>query len=533
MARSPRFARLLRTLRFAAALEHHDIATAEGLERNEAARFSRRKALLGLGAAATAAVACATTSATTSAGNTVHASGAGGRARVLVVGAGLAGAVTAWRLHRAGVSVELLDAGSRVGGRAFTLRDQLPARCELGGEFIDSGHREVRELVATLGLSLVDLTDGAASLEHERYFLGGVPYREAQVLEMFRPVAGLVQRDLGRIGEGPVSYRRHTPAAESLDALSTAGWMDRNGVRGPLRALLDTAFTSELGLDLGAQSALTFLSMIGRDPEALRLYGERDARFVVREGTEAIVRALVQPLGARLVLDHALVALRREDTGGFALTFDRGGSTVTRRAERVVLALPFNQLRRCAVEVELPRAKRRAIEELPYGTNAKVMIATRNRPWREAGSTGTSFSDGGVYHQSWESTRGATGADAVMTAFSGGTLGVEVGASNPESQGRRFADALDLVYPGVASAYLQRAARMHWPSARWFDGSYACYGPGDWCTLAGAEGEAVGALHFAGEHTSTRSPGRLNGAVESGMRAVQEVLTGLGVRAVG
>ncbi len=526
MARSPRFTRLLRTLRLSTAFTRRGVSTAEGIERHEAARFSRRQALVGLGLGAGAA-ACASVP---SAPQVPARAGGASAGRVVVVGAGLAGCVAAWRLHRAGVAVELFDASGRVGGRALSVRDQLPGRCELGGEFVDSDHRATRELVGALGLSLVDLADGADDLERERYFLGGVPYREREVLEMFRPVAGLIVRDLGRIGEGPVSYRRHTPAAESLDALSTAGWMDRNGVRGPLRALLDASFTSEFGLDPGQQSALSFLSVIGHDPATLRLYGDRDGRFAVREGSDAIARALVQPLGPRLVLDHALVAVQSEATGGFTLTFDRGGSAVTRRADRVILALPFNQLRRCSMRVELPRAKRRAIEELPYGTNTKVLITTRNRPWREAGSTGTSFSDGGVYHQGWESTRGSAGHDAVMTAFSGGSLGVQAGSSNPEAQGRRFADALDLVYPGVAEAYLQRAVRMHWPSARWFDGSYACYGPGDWCTLAGAEGEAVGALHFAGEHTSPRSPGTLNGAVESGQRAADEVCAALGLR---
>jgi monoamine oxidase len=35
-------------------------------------------------------------------------------------------------------------------------------------------------------------------------------------------------------------------------------------------------------------------------------------------------------------------------------------------------------------------------------------------------------------------------------------------------------------------------------------------------TLAGLAGEAVGACHFAGEHTSIDYQGYLNGAVETG-----------------
>ena len=224
------------------------------------------------------------------------------------------------------------------------------------------------------------------------------------------------------------------------------------------------------------------------------------------------------------MLSHRLAAVRARDDGAVTLSFEVGATTRDVVADRVVLALPFNQLRRCELALEMPVAKRRAIQELAYGTNAKVMISTRSRPWRDGGASGTSFSDGGVYHESWETTRGYAGEVAVMTSYTGGRLGVSVGESNPEAQGRHFAEALDAVFPGTAMAFTGRAARMHWPSARYFEGSYACYGPGDWTRIAGAEATPVGSVFFAGEHTSAESPGFMNGAVESGERAAREVI---------
>jgi monoamine oxidase len=43
--------------------------------------------------------------------------------------------------------------------------------------------------------------------------------------------------------------------------------------------------------------------------------------------------------------------------------------------------------------------------------------------------------------------------------------------------------------------------------------------------FAGAESEPEGNCHFAGEHTSLDYQGYLNGAVESGQRAPDEILT--------
>jgi monoamine oxidase len=61
--------------------------------------------------------------------------------------------------------------------------------------------------------------------------------------------------------------------------------------------------------------------------------------------------------------------------------------------------------------------------------------------------------------------------------------------------------------------------------------SYACYLPGQWTSICGAEGERVGNLHFAGEHTSLDFQGFMEGGCESGQRAAQEILVDLGLAA--
>src|SRR5688500_1330011 len=77
--------------------------------------------------------------------------------RVLVAAAGLSGLCAARELAAAGCAVTLLDARDRLGGRVRTLRDDLPegAHAELGGEFIDAEHREIRALADGFGLPLV------------------------------------------------------------------------------------------------------------------------------------------------------------------------------------------------------------------------------------------------------------------------------------------------------------------------------------------------------------------------------------------
>jgi len=65
---------------------------------------------------------------------------------IIVIGAGMAGLAAAAELDRAGLSVCILEARSRIGGRVFTLRDsQYEAPIELGAEFIHGLPREIWE----------------------------------------------------------------------------------------------------------------------------------------------------------------------------------------------------------------------------------------------------------------------------------------------------------------------------------------------------------------------------------------------------
>jgi monoamine oxidase len=66
----------------------------------------------------------------------------------------------------------------------------------------------------------------------------------------------------------------------------------------------------------------------------------------------------------------------------------------------------------------------------------------------------------------------------------------------------------------------------HWPSNPLTRGSYTCYRPGQFTTIAGHEGTPVGNLYFAGEHTNSfyEWQGFMEGAALSGIDAAQQIL---------
>ena len=199
----------------------------------------------------------------------------------------------------------------------------------------------------------------------------------------------------------------------------------------------------------------------------------------------------------------------------------------------MVLALPFTLLRQVELQVELPEVKRRAIDELGYGTNAKLMVGVAARPWRAAPhrSDGSTYSDVG-YQQTWDSTRLQPGASAILTQYTGGLKGLALGESTAQDQAAAFLSGLDQVFPGVKELANGSVARMHWPSYPLTRGSYSAYRVGQYTTIAGAEIERVGNVHFCGEHTSLDAQGFMEGAALTGAMAADEVAEDLGVASV-
>jgi monoamine oxidase len=519
MPRTPLFSSVVRALRLARAADARQISTHEAIERAQLTLSRRSLFRGGLAAVAVSAVGCGSNEDAPEA----FATGARADARIVVVGAGLAGLTAAWRLTERGFNPVVYDALNRVGGRAFSLRGTFATKCELGGELIDTGHRHIQRLARDLGLTLLNQVAPVASLEADRYVLRGRTVPLAEIVDQFRAVGPLLEADYAALGPSEyVTYNESTAAGRRLERMSIAEWFDRAGVRGSLRDLLDVAYTSEYGLEVDQQSYLNLLALISPDPKPFEIFGDSDEVYTIREGNDALATRMAARLRTPVQFEHVLVALRTRTDGTCHVVFDRRGRTIELVADRVVLALPFNQLRRCELDLPLPPAKRRAIQRLAYGTNSKVMVGTHTRPWALAGSAGTSFHDR-VYHESWDSSRGYNVQGAALTAFTGGSFGVAVGEGSDALQGRRFVDAIDRVFPGVRASYTGRVARMHWPSARYFEGSYGCYRPGDYSDFVGSEGEPAGSVHFAGEHTSLDAQGFLEGAVESGERVAREI----------
>jgi monoamine oxidase len=454
--------------------------------------------------------------------------------RIVVVGAGLAGLTCAYRLKQAGITAALHEASDRLGGRCWSIRGAFAPGlvAEHGGELIDTGHVETRQLAKELGLTLDNLLQGETNGTEPLYYFDGRPYTYGEAAEDFNAVYQKLHKDVSAASY-PTTYRTSTPRGRELDAMSIIDWIEESvpgGLTSRLGQLLDVAYNIEFGAECSDQSALNLLYLLGYIGQGkLRLFGPSNEKYHVRGGNDQITDRLAAALDkGQVTKGSELVAIRLGSGGSYTLTFRQGAATKTVTADRVVLALPFSILRR---SVDLSKAgfgreKTRAIRDLGMGTNSKLNVGFKTRYWRGLGCNGDTYADTG-YQATWEVSRAQPGTAGILVDYTGGRIGDSFGTGTPTSRAQEFLAQLEPVLPGVSAQWDGRATVDYWAAYPWTRGSYSYYKPGQYTAFGGAEEEISGACHFAGEHTTQDYQGYLQGAVFSGQRAAAEVLDAL------
>ncbi|MCX6102715.1 MAG: FAD-dependent oxidoreductase [Proteobacteria bacterium] len=450
----------------------------------------------------------------------------------IIVGAGVAGLVAAYRLSQGGVRPQLFEASERLGGRIFT-RDKFNDQgmfCELGGELIDSAQSSIIDLCRELHVSLEDFTESDSGLSRI-YYARQKLRTETELQEAAKPFLKIILKDLSLLYEGkhfrvPTYRNKMGPQVEALDRMSLVEYLQskKDHVEGWLLDLIQEAYESEFGVTASLQSALNLLVLFDNNPtQDFKMYGASDESKRVVGGNSRLIKALEDKLKGKVnpQLGHPLVKIA-EKGKKIELTFMNHGKAKVLKANRVILALPFSVLRDVEGihKLNLSPAKKKSIAELGYGTDSKLIIGFKEKFWRQKqgqgqipASSGTIFGDF-PSQCFWETSRLQKGNRGILTALFGGEKGTNVG---PDILKTTLLD-LEKIYPDSAKKIDGNKALMVWPKVSYAKGSYSTPLVGQYTTLMGAAGETEldGRLLFAGEHCSVEKQGYMDGAVESG-----------------
>ena len=396
--------------------------------------------------------------------------------RVVVIGAGFAGLAAADALRADGAEVTVLEARDRVGGRVWSVPFGDGAIVERGAEFILPGYESMEALARRFGIPMV---------------LKGTPYgRRVPVGDEAVPKADL-EDAFTRIADS------RTP-----DAASAADVIAALGLDPPVEALIRTRVAISNGHPVDDLEASVL-------DEGASTFGDFD-NHTLEGGNMRLADALAAELGDAVHLSSPVRKVRWSE-GEVSVATERDEI----EAEAVVVAIPTAPLAEIEFDPPLEGATADALRAVTYGQNSKLFLRLRSpAPPSAIMSVAGHF---------WTYTQlGADGEPApFVVGYTGTSSAIEALGGSDDVE--RWVAAL-LALRQDLDVEPEGALLSSWDDDPWVRGSYSAR------TISSPLRDddlarPIGPLFFAGEHTAGEWHGLMEGALRSGRRAAEQVIS--------
>ncbi len=421
---------------------------------------------------------------------------------VIVVGAGLAGAMATRELMRRGLRVRLLEARQRVGGRAFTRAfADSAARLDFGGGWVTAGQSRVHALADELGLCW----RATQPVGDRRWLRPDGLSRQGPAADSAAHAACVarVVADARRYKAG----HHADPEGRPLQRVSFAAYLDRLATSAATRAEFEAWWCLSGSGDPAVVTAAEFLGSCGhgdgRPDSLLEVMVEGPAG-----GAQSLAEGLLRQAGVVIELGQAVQALEQDASSATVSLAD--GRRLTARA--VLLATGVNPLRDLGFLPPLRAAAAQAVAEGHHGRAVKLWL-------RAEGVALGSLAVGAGPGLRW--------LFAERPASGGGVYLVGFGLAEPDRTPDRdyAAAALQAFFPG--------ARLTGWD---WHDWVADPWSRGTWVAAAAARPELFaaggwgpqGRAYFASSDIAPAWSGWFEGALESGLAAATAIAARLG-----
>lgn len=446
---------------------------------------------------------------------------------VVVVGAGFAGLRAAQRITKAGRSVAVLEARDRVGGR--TCPGEIAGRTiDLGGMWLGPTQRRLDALTRELGmvryptwlegectLAFRGRFDRAPGEDFDRAL--GTPNR----LRLLK-LNWELERVMKRLD---VTAPWNHPKADALDGQTVASWVAGKTSSADVRDLMNMVCEAVFCTEARELSFLFFAFYCKAAGGLLVLLagGPGGAQnFLFDGGLHAAAQHLAEGLGDDLRLEAPVVAV--EQDGDRVSVTTESGDAVT--ATHLIMATPPPLAAQITWEPGLSQDRRRLLEKQTMGSTIKAWLAYERPFWRDSNHNGFVMDDTSAFTPAFDAT--PPGSDiGLIAGFFESVEGRSVADDGAEAR-REIAVRTLVRHLGPQAAKPLEYVDKDWTAEQWSKGCYgAVMPPGVLTTVGHLMRTPFGAVHWAGTETATEWSGYVEGALESGDRASQEVLTAL------
>jgi len=449
----------------------------------------------------------------------------------VVIGAGLAGLAAAYRLIQSGWTVEVLEAHiKRVGGRVFTMKYRRKGReplfFELGGEWIGDDHDRMMALCKEFRLPL---------MPHQfafRFWLKG------RLSELFKPGASPFS-EASQDAFALFSERVKTNGDcqnEKLDRidwwtlLKKIGFSEEELDR---RDLMDSTDFGESIRHTGAfVGASEYVFSDASDEMDWKIVGGNDR---LPKALQRAVNKASRTKGKPAVHMDSKVKRIQQSNAGVVITTHDGTSY---SADACICAIPAHALHRIHWDPPLPDDQRQAAEQLQYARIMKTAVHFPKRFWEEPIADtkgGFSLFTNRASDYVFESSFGQEGPDGILCSYAIGDKAEDLADETNEDMAKWIGDDVREALQGLETLVDPRALKnkkssrgkyikhMPWQQEPGIGGAYAFYRPGQWFEVRPALLRPHRRVFFAGEHLSDDWQGFMEGAVETGEAAAEDL----------
>lgn len=431
---------------------------------------------------------------------------------VVIIGAGLAGLMAGRELAKAGLSIRILEAQDRPGGRAYT-GDDLPDRPEYGGIQVGSEYKRFRTLADELNVeiapfphtdifrsSLLDVNGGQVTAREWKT----ADINQLMGKEKALPLSALgflLIRD-GNPFKSPTDWQSAEMAAQDRSIIEVL--KEREASDEALRLIEHTANNNGIAH-----------SSVFNEWRSQYLWTAGSASDVVTDGTARLPEAMADSLAQHIDYGAEVQDITASDSGISITTTDGRNYS----ADFCISTMPLPAYRTLSTNLDLPDLFKEAVTGNHY-TNITHLFIDTEPFWEKDDKPPMIWSDGPlerffprvtpngdiVGYKIWLNGAGAQMADNTSHEDLQALVQKQLLRIRPASNGKaRLAKVMSWQKePNYHGAY------MHWPA-------------GKTAAMSKAVRTPIGRMHFAGEHTSLYKTG-LEGALESGERAAQRIL---------